>query len=193
MLIMRKIINAIKKHRALKQFKNNSIIGSNFICRENAMCSNESHVRENIRIGNNVSILGKILSEHVGKIVIGDYTTIRGETRIVATESITIGRYVIISNHVVIMDNNSHPIGIDERKRMSLEGPETELWRSKYSDHSPVIIDDSVWIGERAVILKGVHIGMGSIIACDSVVTKDVPPKCIVAGNPAKVVKEMGH
>ncbi|WP_279158935.1 acyltransferase [Muribaculum intestinale] len=52
-------------------------------------------------------------------------------------------------------------------------------------------MEDNVWIGERATILKGVSIGHGSIIACDSVVTKAIPPNSIAAGNPAKVVKKI--
>ena len=51
------------------------------------------------------------------------------------------------------------------------------------------MIEDNVWIGERSTILKGVHIGKGSIVASNSVVVKDVPPYSIVAGNPAKIVK----
>lgn len=54
-------------------------------------------------------------------------------------------------------------------------------------------IEDNVWIGENAVILKGVQIGRGSIIACNAVVTKDVPPYTIAAGNPARIVKDIPH
>ena len=54
----------------------------------------------------------------------------------------------------------------------------------------PVTIRDNVWIGNGATILKGVTIGEGSVIAAKSVVTRDVPPHTIVAGNPAKVIKE---
>ena len=56
---------------------------------------------------------------------------------------------------------------------------------------SPVVIDDDVWIGFNCTILKGVKIGKGSVIAACSVVTKDVPPNVIVAGNPAKIVKSI--
>ena len=52
-----------------------------------------------------------------------------------------------------------------------------------------VIIEDGVWCGCNAVILKGVHIGKGGVVAAGSIVTKDVPPYAIVAGNPARVIK----
>ena len=54
----------------------------------------------------------------------------------------------------------------------------------------PGEIEENVWVGSRALILKGVRVGKGSIVAAGAVVTKNVPPNCIVAGNPAKVVKE---
>jgi acetyltransferase-like isoleucine patch superfamily enzyme len=50
-----------------------------------------------------------------------------------------------------------------------------------------------VWIGFNAIILKGVHVGEGSVIAAGSVVTKDVPPYCVVAGTPARIVKELNE
>lgn len=55
----------------------------------------------------------------------------------------------------------------------------------------PVIIEDNVWIGEKTSIMPGVHIGKGSIIAANSVVTHDIPPYCIAAGVPAKVIKRL--
>ena len=59
-----------------------------------------------------------------------------------------------------------------------------------YRTAKPIKIGDNVWIGYRAMILKGVTIGEGSIIAANAVVTKDVPAHCVVAGNPAKIIRE---
>lgn len=58
-------------------------------------------------------------------------------------------------------------------------------------DASPVKIEDNVWIGARATILKGVTLGFNSVIGTGAVVTKDVPPNTIVAGNPARQVGEL--
>ena len=55
----------------------------------------------------------------------------------------------------------------------------------------PVIIDDNVWIGEGAMIMPGVHVGNGAIIAANSVVTKDIPAYSVAAGIPAKIIKTM--
>ena len=104
---------------------------------------------------------------------------------------IYIGNYVIISNHVTIYDNNNHPTEPLKRKQMCIDGFYGEAWSWVHSDHRPVVIEDNVWIGEYSTILKGVTIGRGSIVGCHSVVTKDVPPYSIVAGNPAKVVKKI--
>jgi len=72
---------------------------------------------------------------------------------------------------------------------MSKSGFYGDLWHAKHSDYAPIKIHDNVWIGERAIILKGVTIGKGAIIAIGAVVTKDVPEYAIVAGNPARIVK----
>lgn len=52
-----------------------------------------------------------------------------------------------------------------------------------------IIVDDDVWIGERATIMSGVHIGQGAVIAAGSVVTHDIPPYAVVGGVPAKIIK----
>lgn len=58
-----------------------------------------------------------------------------------------------------------------------------------YQEYPPVYIDDDVWIGARVIILPGITIGKGSILGAGSVVTKDVPPFSIVAGNPARIIR----
>jgi acetyltransferase-like isoleucine patch superfamily enzyme len=57
---------------------------------------------------------------------------------------------------------------------------------------APVFIHDDVWVGAMSIVLKGITIGEGSIVGAGSVVTKDVPPWTIVAGNPAKIIREIG-
>lgn len=110
------------------------------------------------------------------RIYIGDNTYLGDGTCVLAVKEVRIGAGCAISWHVVIMDTSSHPVGFEGEKL------ETKI--------APVIVGDHVWIGSRAVILKGVEVGDGAIIANNSVVTKNVPPKTMVAGNPARVIKE---
>jgi maltose O-acetyltransferase len=64
------------------------------------------------------------------------------------------------------------------------------MFKQGYQETKQVIIEDDVWIGARSVILPGIKIRTGSIIAVGNVVTKDVEPFSIVAGVPAKLVKK---
>ena len=97
---------------------------------------------------------------------------INSDCKIRVHKRVTIGDDVAISHDVTIMDSDAHQIV------------------GKTNEARDVIIGNHVWIGTRVVILKGVTIGDGAIIAAGSVVTKDVPSKCLAAGVPAKVIKE---
>ncbi|MDA3799470.1 MAG: acyltransferase [Kiritimatiellae bacterium] len=88
-------------------------------------------------------------------------------------KNIKIGDNVAISHDVTIMDS-------DGGHSLDYVG---------YQAFSPVVIEDNVWIGSRAMILKGVTIGKGAVIAAGAVVTKNVPPNTLVAGVPAKVIR----
>ena len=106
---------------------------------------------------------------------IGEYNHIS------ASNYIYIGKNVLTGRRVTIIDNNH---GSFEKYQLSI----APLSRPVVSK-GPIIIDDNVWIGENAVILSGVHIGEGAIIAANAVVTKDVDSYTMVAGVPAKPVK----
>lgn len=109
---------------------------------------------------------------------------------IIAASKIEIGNDVLISWGVTIVDHNSHAIPFSQREKDVIN------WRLGEKDWthvkiSPVKICDKVWIGFNSIILKGVTIGEGAIIGSGSVVTKDVPPWTIVAGNPARIIREI--
>ncbi len=87
-------------------------------------------------------------------------------------DAISIGHDVIISKGVTIRDSDNHRI---------LDGGEPT---------APIIIEDHVWVGLNATILKGVRIGAGAVVAAGAVVVRDVPPHSLVGGVPARVLKE---
>jgi acetyltransferase-like isoleucine patch superfamily enzyme len=97
---------------------------------------------------------------------------------------LTIGRNVMIGHESTIMDYDGHPVFYSQAEYNQYQG---ELYGGK-SD--PILIEDNVWIGFRTTILKGVTIGSGSIVGANSCVVSDVPPNSIVAGNPARLIKE---
>ena len=180
----------------VRAFKANAYIeggeNSNTTSGKSAICKNTSGKKENVRIGRFCDIHGKLLAlGKDAKITIGDYTTIRYSSFVGAVECVQIGNHVIISNNVTIYDNNNHPTDPQKRIEMTKSGFNSDLWHWKYSAHKPVVIKDNVWIGEKSVILKGVTIGEGAVVGCCSVVTKDVAPYTVVAGNPAREVKRL--
>ena len=113
-------------------------------------------------------------------IEIGDDVGVSG-CAISARNSIKIGNNVLIGAGALIADNDSHPIDPNERL---VGGPGVS---------KPIVIEDNVFIGARAIVLKGVTIGHDSTVGAGAVVTKNVPPFTVVAGNPAKVVREIKH
>lgn len=114
------------------------------------------------------------------QIIIGNNVGISGST-ICAAKSVTIGDNVLIGSGCLITDTDAHPIDWLDRR----EG------RSEKKGIAPVVIGNDVFIGARSIILKGVTIGDRAVIGAGSVVSKDVPDDCIVAGNPARIVKSL--
>ena len=190
-MLITSIINKLRVYLLKKSFKRQCTIGTNFSLLPSARCVNKSGDKNSIVIGNNVEICGSLYASQRGHISIGENTTIRHNTEVISREKIHIGNRVIISNWCIISDNNNHPTDPDLRKQMSDSGFYGELWDIDKSESSPIIIEDNVWIGQRSMILKGVRIGKGAIVAAGAVVTHNVPDYVIVAGNPAVVVKKI--
>lgn len=184
--IIRKMI--ISKRRAT--FKKNAITGNDIVYSLTSYCRNTGK-KNNVKLGNHGCCFAIFHAVFGGKIEIGNNFFIGSNTCIHAKESVLIGDNVIISNNVLITDNNNHPTSPAKRIEMSkCQNYQTDpLWSWENADSAPVYISDNVWIGRDAVILKGVTIGKGSIVGLRAVVTHDVPPYSVVAGNPARVVK----
>jgi len=145
-----------------------------------------------LRIGSRSIFEGSIISDRTGSTVsIGSDTFIGGST-LVCAERIEIGNDVLISWGCTIVDHNSH--AVDWTGRCN----DVRDWYAGKKDWAnvkvrPVRICDRAWIGFNTIVLAGVTIGEGAVVGCGSVVTKDVPRNCVVAGNPARVIRTMEH
>lgn len=135
-------------------------------------------IGDNVFVGNSGAwFFGSNLPQKP-RLVVGDNTTINYRTVISIESSIRIGRNCLIAEECKIFDNNSH--GIDYRKRDMTD-----------ADVAEIVIEDNVWIGMNSIVLKGVRIGMGAVVAAGSVVTKSVPSMTVVGGVPARILKKI--
>lgn len=146
-----------------------------------------------ISVGQMTVLRGELfVFPHGGKIDIGKWVFLGANSRIWSSAHVTIGDRVLISHDVNIHDTNGHPLDAVARFQQTqdifLRGHPLDI---KTISAAPVSIGNDVWIGFGATILKGVTVGEGAIIAAKSVVTKDVPAWTIVAGNPARPIREL--
>lgn len=102
---------------------------------------------------------------------LGDHVFINQGVNVFAAESTVIGDHVLLADLAAIYDTNFHAVSPGRPKRVA-----------------PVVIEDNVWIGRAAIVLPGVTVGRHSVVAAGALVTRSVPPRSIVAGNPAKVI-----
>jgi acetyltransferase-like isoleucine patch superfamily enzyme len=155
---------------------------------------NMRNLDEAIWVGDGTHIKGElVVFGHGGLIKMGRDCYIGEASRIWSAVEIIIGDRVLIAHSVNIFDNLTHPISADARHRHYLEIISTGFPRepSYLLNEKPISIEDDVWIGAVAIVLPGVTIGKGAIVGAGSVVTKNVPPYTIVAGNPARVIREI--
>jgi acetyltransferase-like isoleucine patch superfamily enzyme len=117
----------------------------------------------------------ELASGEDGLLEIGESTFINAAVSISASRHVAIGSECEIGPGVLIMDNDFHVPGNLSRLPAS----------------QPIRIGDRVWIGARAIVLKGVTVGDSAIIAAGAVVTTDVPPRKLVAGVPARVIRDV--
>lgn len=170
---------------------------------------------EKYKQGSNVTVnLAKIIitKKASGEIVLGDYVMCSAElysfldkgviniggcgylgvgTRVWALTTIDIGERVLISHNCFICDNLTHPLDAETRHRQYMAKHGFPFPVNIDLDGRPITIENDVWIAAGVTILGGVTIGTRSIVAAGSVVTKDIPPNVIVAGNPARIVRRL--
>jgi tetrahydrodipicolinate N-succinyltransferase len=142
-------------------------------------------------IGAESNVRGVMVLERAGAVIrIGNRSQVGGRSLLDASERIEIGDDVLVSFDVLITDNDSHSLRFSER------AGDLADWSAGRKDwthvaRAPVTIGDKCWIGARATLLKGVTIGEGAVVAAGSVVTRDVPPWTLAAGNPARAIREL--
>lgn len=170
----------------------NLLVSNGVLIYPSASIDNIKRDKKLIKVGSNSHILGQLLVfAHGGEIKIGDDCYIGEHARIWSAKKIHIGNRVLISHNVNIFDSLTHPVSATERHKHFLAIVNIGHPKQVDLNERPVFIHDDVWIGAMSIILKGVTIGEGSIVGAGSVVTKDVPPWTIVAGNPATIIRHL--
>lgn len=173
--------------RAWRSFEQGASVGAGVLLGPSAWCAN-SGARERVRIGDRVVCRGILRRELFGDgdIEIGDDVYVGDDCIVSCSERITIGAGTLLGHGVQIFDNNSHPVDPEARK---LDWAAITSGGARQNVASaPVAIGAGAWIGFGAFVLKGVRIGDAAIIGAGSVVTHDVEPGAVVAGNPAQPV-----
>ncbi len=142
-----------------------------------------------LKLGSHITLKGPALAtEDNGYIEIGDYSYILNAS-IACHEHISIGKFVYIASGVTIVDSDFHPVNPAERLADTIAlSPIGDKKQRPLITSKPVVIEDEVWIGFNATILKGVRIGKGAVVQPGSVVLTDIEPGKTVAGNPAKIL-----
>lgn len=137
-------------------------------CFRSAKCSNIAGINRPVLLA----------ARRGGRIDLGDFCGLSGVV-IVADTSVRIGDRVMVGANCTIVDTDFHPIDAESR------------FAGDRGKSLPVVIEDDVFIGMNSMVLKGVTIGRGSIIGAGSVVTKNIPPGVLAAGNPARVIRQL--
>jgi acetyltransferase-like isoleucine patch superfamily enzyme len=157
-----------------------------------ARIRNASGDSSKIAVGRHSHVLGELFTfAHGGEIKIGEWCYIGEGSRIWSAALIEIGDRVLISHSANIFDSLTHPLQAAARHEQVRQIFEQGHPLKVTLDESPIKICNDAWIGAGAMVLRGVTVGEGGIVAAGAVVTKNVPPYSIVAGNPAVVVREL--
>ena len=181
----------------LKYLQNNCIMGENF-CNSPAMypnkkaqllnvkINNTTKDKNNIIFGDNCNVSCSITLNNKGTITISDYVFMNF-VKMRIDHHLTIGSHCLFGPNVILWDTDNHPLSASARWIQAEElATKFPLSKSYEAGGGSITIEDNVWLGMDSLVLGGVKIGKGSIVAARSVVTKNVDPYTIVAGIPAK-------
>jgi acetyltransferase-like isoleucine patch superfamily enzyme len=133
-------------------------------------------IAERVQLVSTIATL-ELVAERDGLLEIGPRTLVNFGCSLVATKLVRIGAHCHIGPYTMMLDNDYHRIEPERR----LERPESQ----------PIVVEENVWIGARVILMAGVTVGRDACVGAGSVVTSDVPPRTLVAGVPARVIKEL--
>ncbi len=152
------------------------LLPSNAFVRLRALCYSCAgcYIESKVSISDHIELLGS--GDVAKRLSIGEGCFIGVKVTLALDGAITIGKNVAIGPEV-LMHTATHKVGVAAR-RMDLN-----------VIVKPIVVEDGAWVAMRAVILPGVTIGRGAVVAAGAVVTKDVPPNALVGGSPAQVIK----
>jgi acetyltransferase-like isoleucine patch superfamily enzyme len=176
---------------AWTQFDHAAQVAAECLLGPNAWAVNSLADRSFIRLDEGVVCRGLLRIEQfgAGRIVIQTRAYIGDDCLLSSSAGIEIGAHAMLAHGVQIFDNDSHPLDpaarADDYASVTAGGPRQTI------ASAPVRIGAHVWIGFNVIILKGVTVGENSVVAAGSVVTKEVPACTVVAGNPARVIREL--
>jgi acetyltransferase-like isoleucine patch superfamily enzyme len=133
-------------------------------------------VRDRVQLISTIATL-ELATGPDGTLDIGERAFVNYGCSLAAQLLVKIGPRCQIGTYCLLMDNDFHRVEPERR----LERPES----------APIVLEENVWLGARVIVMSGVTIGEGSVIGAGSVVTRDIPPRTIAAGVPAKVIREL--
>ncbi|SHL54223.1 Acetyltransferase (isoleucine patch superfamily) [Bradyrhizobium lablabi] len=146
-----------------------------------------------INIGAHCLIQGQIVAERdESRVDLADRVLLGGGSVIDCALSVTVERNVLISYACLIADADNHSLFPELRVNDLATWMDGRRHDWSHTEMAPIRICEGAWIGARSIILKGVTIGAGAVVGMGSVVTRDVPARSVVGGNPARVIREIG-
>jgi acetyltransferase-like isoleucine patch superfamily enzyme len=130
------------------------------------------HIGDGVVIRSNSRKIVELYCGPIGNLYLDDNCFLNQGVHIVCSDMVRIGKGSLLGDEVLIIDNDFHPVGGDASKP------------------SAIILEKDVWVASRAIILKGVHIGEGAVVGAGAVVSHSIPPRSLVVGNPARIVRQ---
>ncbi len=188
------MINLLRTWRgALRQRRNRTLLSS---CGAGTRLTGFVEKRAqaaSIEVGQSCLMQGQLVVERdQSRLKLGDRVLVGGGTVIDCALSITVEDDVLISYQCVLADSDNHSLYPELRSGDLATWMDGRRHNWSHSAMAPIRICRGVWIGARSIILKGVTVGRGAVVGMGSVVTHDVPEGVVVAGNPARVIREIG-